>query len=95
MIKPTHDLKVFMKLLSRNGKIHTPVRILEGDKKKFANPIDYIGIPFTGQVYFKISHIYDGSCVSLICEAQEVLIEEIFSPPSVFDEYSDAEEDSD
>ena len=34
LIKPTHDyLKVFIKLLSRNGKIHTPVRILEGNKK--------------------------------------------------------------
>ena len=31
----------------------------------------------------------------LICEAQEVLIEDIFPQPSVFDEYSDAEEESD
>ena len=93
LIKPTHDyLKVFIKLLSRNGKIHTPVRILEGGKKKFANPMDYLGIPFTGQVYFKISHIYDGNCVSLICEAQEILIEDIFFRASVFVEYSDAEE---
>ena len=82
LIKPTHDyLKVFIKLLSRNGKIHTPVRILEGGKKKLANPMDYLGIPFRGQVYFKISHIYDGNCVSLICEAQEVLIEDIFPSP--------------
>ena len=96
LIKPTHDyLKVYIKLLSRNGKIYTPVRILEGGKKKLANPMDYLGIPFTGQVYFKISHIYDGNCVSLICEAQEVLIEDIFPQPSVFEEYSDAEEESD
>ena len=43
---------------------------------------------------FKISHIYDGNCVSLICEAQEILIEDTFQK-SVFDEYSDAEEESD
>ena len=93
LIKPTHDyLKVYIKLLSRNGKIHTPVRILEGGKKTLANPMDYLGIPFTGQVYFKISHIYDGNCVSLICEAQEILIEDVFPQPSVFVEYSDAEE---
>ena len=92
-IKPTHDyLKIYVKLYSRNGKIFTPFRILEGGKKKLIDPIDYVGIPFSGQILFNIAKIYDGSCVSLICEAKEVLIEDIFSQPSVFDEYSDAED---
>ena len=96
LIKPTRDyLKVYIKLFSRNGKIYTPMRRLEGTKKKLVNPDDYIGIPFTGQVYFKIANIYDGNCVSVICEAQEVLIEDIYSPPSVFTEYSDEEYYSD
>ena len=71
LIKPTHDyLKIYVKLFSRNGKIHTPFRILEGNKKRLVEPLDYVGIPFTGQVFFKIARIYDGNCVSLICEAK-------------------------
>ena len=92
LIKSTNDyLKIYLKLFSRNGKIHTPVRILEGNKKRLVEPLDYVGIPFTGQVFFKIARIYDGNCVSLICEAKEILIEDVFSK-SLFVEYSDAED---
>ena len=91
-IKLTNDyLKIYLKLFSRNGKIHTPFRILEGNKKRLVEPLDYVGIPFTGQVFFKIARIYDGNCVSLICEAKEILIEDVYQN-SVFNEYSDAED---
>ena len=66
-------------------------RILEGNKKRLVEPLDYVGIPFTGQVFFNIARIYDGDCVSLICEAKEILIEDVFSK-SLFVEYSDAED---
>ena len=96
LIKPTNDyLKIYAKLYASNGKIYTPVRLVENGKKKLIDPKDFIGIPFQGKIALKISKIYDGSCVSLICEAKEVLIEDVFTPPSVFDEYSDAEEYSD
>ena len=95
LIKPTNDyLKIYAKLFASNGKIYTPFRIVENGKKKLIDPMDYIGIPFQGQIALKISKIYDGSCVSLICEAK-VLIEDVFTPPSVFDEYPNAEEYSD
>ena len=96
LIKPTNDyLKIYAKLYASNGKIYTPFRLVENGKKKLIEPKEYIGIPFLGKIVLKISKIYDGSCVSLICEAKEVLIEEVFVPPSIFDEYSDAEEYSD
>ena len=92
LIKSSHDyLKIYLKLFARNGKIHTPVRIVEGNKKRLIEPLDYVGIPFSGQVFFKIARIYDGNCVSLICDAKEVLIEDTFQK-SVFVEYSDAED---
>ena len=92
LIKSTNDyLKIYLKLFSRNGKIHTPFRILEGNKKRLVEPLDYVGIPFTGQLFFKIARIYDGNCVSLICEAKEILIEDVYQN-SVFNEYSDAED---
>ena len=96
LIKTTNDyLKIYAKLYAGNGKIYTPVRLVENGKKKLIDPKDFIGIPFQGKIALKISKIYDGSCVSLICEAKEVLIEDVFTPPSVFDEYSDAAEYSD
>ena len=63
------------------------------EKKKLIEPKEYIGIPFLGKIVLKISKIYDGSCVSLICEAKEVSIEEVYVPPSIFDEYSDVEDE--
>ena len=96
LMKPTTDgLKVFIKVFSRNGKIYTPIRKLNGQKKQLVNPADWIKVPIIGQIYFKIASIYDGNGVSVICEAQEVLIEDKNLPPSVFSEYSDDEFDSD
>ena len=41
----------------------------------------------------RIAKIYNGSCLLLICEAKEVLIEEIQTQPSYFDEYPDVEDE--
>ena len=41
----------------------------------------------------RIAKIYSGSCLSLLCEAKEVLIEEIQTTKSFFDEYPDAEDE--
>ena len=96
LLKPTNDyLKIYAKLYASNGKIYTPFRLVENGQKRIVDPKDYMGIPFVGRIVLKIAKIYDGSCVSLICEAKEVLIEEVFVPPSIFDEYPDAEEYSD
>ena len=78
LIKTSHNhSKVYAKLYSIDGEIITPIRILSNGKKKIINPHNYIGIPFSGQVVMRIAKIYNGSCLSLICEAKEVLIEEI------------------
>ena len=96
LIKPTQEgLKIFIKVFSRNGKIYTPMRKLNGQKKQLVNPDDWIKVPLIGQVYFKIASIYDGNGVSVICEAHEILIEDKNLPPSIFTEYSDEEYDSD
>ena len=59
LIKSTNDYdKIYLKLFSQNGKIHTPFRMLEGNKKRLVEPLDYVGVPFTRQVFFKISRIY-------------------------------------
>ena len=94
LIKTSHDQsKVYAKLYSIDGEIITPIRILSNGKKKIINPRNYIGVPFTGQIVMRIAKIYNGSCLSLICEAKEVLIEEIQTQPSYFDEYPDAEDE--
>ena len=94
LIKTSHDhSKVYAKLYAVNGEIFTPVRILSNGKKRLINPLNYVGIPFQGKVVLKISKIYEGSCLSLVCEAKEVLIEEIHTQPSYFHEHSDAEDD--
>ena len=94
LIKTSHDhSKVYAKLYSIDGEIITPIRILSNGKKKIINPHNYIGVPFTGKIVMRIANIYNGSCLSLICEAKEVLIEEIQTQPSYFDEYPDVEDE--
>ena len=94
-IKFIKNSKIFAKLFTTDGKIHTPVRLVTNGKNKLIEPKQYLGVPFSGKILLKISKIYDGCCVSLICEAKEVLIEEVFIQPSVFDEYPDEDEFSD
>ena len=78
LIKSSHGhSKVYVKLFVIEGKIQTPIRFLLNGKKKIANPLNFIGVPFFGKIVMRISKIYSGSCLSLICEAKEVLIEKI------------------
>ena len=71
LIKTSHDhSKVYAKLYSIDGEIITPIRILSNGKKKMINPRNYISVPFTGQIVMRIAKIYNGSCLSLICEAK-------------------------
>ena len=94
LIKSSHGhLKVYAKLFVIEGQIQTTVRIFSNGKKRLVNPSNYIGVTFNGKIVIKVAKIYLGSCISLICEAKEVLIEEIQTPVSCFDEYSDAEDD--
>ena len=94
LIKTSHDhSKVYAKLYSIDGEIITPIRILSNGKKKIISPHNFIGIPFTGKIVMRIAKFYNGSCLSLICEAKEVLIEEIQTQPSYFDEYPDVEDE--
>ena len=93
LIKSCHGhSKVYAKLFAIEGQIQTPVRILSNGKKRLVNPSNYIGVPFNGQIVIKVTKIYLGSCLSLVCEAKKVLIEEIQTPVSYFDEYSDADD---
>ena len=64
----------FIKLM---GNYYANQNFNKRKKKLMINPLDYIGIPFSGQVVMRIAIIYNGSCLSLVCEAKEVLIEEI------------------
>ena len=94
LIKTSHSRsKVYAKLYSIDGEIITPIRILSNGKKKIVNPRSYIGVSFSGKIVMKIAKIYNGSCLSLICEAKEVLIEEIQTQPSYFDKYPDVEDE--
>ena len=94
LIKSSHGhSKVYAKLFAIEGQILTSIRILSNGKKKSVNPSKYIGVPFFGRIVMRIAKIYSGSCLSLICEAKEVLIEKIQTQPSYFDEYPDAEDD--
>ena len=93
LIKSSHGhSKVYAKLFAIEGQIQTPIRILSNGKKHLVNPSNYIGVPFLGNIVRRIAKIYSGSCLSLVCEAKEVLIEEIQTPVSYFDEYPDADD---
>ena len=94
LIKSSHGhSKVYAKLFAIEGQIQTPIRISSNGKKRLVNPSNYIGVPFFGKIVRRIAKIYSGSCLSLVCEAKEVLIEEIQTSKSFFDEYPDAEDD--
>ena len=51
------------------------VGIFFDDPKIIENPLDYINIQFYSRIVLKISRIYDGNCLSIICEANEVIVQ--------------------
>ena len=66
--------RVYAKLEVKNGKVKTPVGIFFDDPK-IIDPFDEVNIPFYARIVMRISRIYDGNCLSLICEANEVIVQ--------------------
>ena len=65
--------RVYAKL-EVNGKDKTPVGIFFDDPK-IIDPFEMVSIPFYARIVMRISRIYDGNCLSLICEANEVIVQ--------------------
>ena len=66
--------RVYAKLEVKNGKVKTPVGIFFDDPK-IIDPFDEVNIPYYARIVMRISRIYDGNCLSLICEANEVIVQ--------------------
>ena len=66
--------RVYAKLEVKNGKVKTPVGIFFDDPK-IIDPFDEVNIPFYARIVMRISRIYEGNCLSLICEANEVIVQ--------------------
>ena len=66
--------RVYAKLNVKNGKVQTPVGIFFDDPK-IIDPFDEVNITFYARIVMRISRIYEGNCVSLICEANEVIVQ--------------------
>ena len=75
LIKTTHRKRVYAKLFVKDGQVQTPVKILCNGEKKIYDPFGYIGMTLSGRIVMKIAKIYFGSCLSLVCEAREVLFQ--------------------
>ena len=67
--------RVYAKLDVKNGKVQTPVGIFFDDPKIIKDPFDEVNIPYYARIVMRISRIYDGNCLSLICEANEVIVQ--------------------
>ena len=75
LIKTARKTKrVYAKLEVKNGKVKTPVGIFFDDPK-IIDPFDEVNIPFYARIVMRISRIYDGKYLSLICEANEVIVQ--------------------
>ena len=66
--------RVYAKLEVQNGKVKTPVGIFFDDPK-IIDPFEMVSIPFYARIVMRISRIYEGNCLSLICEANEVIVQ--------------------
>ena len=67
--------RVYAKLDEKNGKVQTPVGIFFDDPKIIKDPFDEVNITFYARIVMRISRIYEGNCLSLICEANEVVVQ--------------------
>ena len=67
--------RVYAKLNVKNGKVQTPVGRFFDDTKIIKDPFDEVNIPFYARIVMRISRIYEGNCLSLICEANEVIVQ--------------------
>ena len=71
-----YTARVYVKLFVKNEKVQTPLRIFFYEEEDFGNPFDYVKwkIPWYASIAMKISRIYDGKCISIICEADEFVV---------------------
>ena len=67
--------RVYAKLNVKNGKVQTPVERFFDNTKIIKDPFDEVNIPYYARIVMRISRIYDGNCLSLICEANEVIVQ--------------------
>ena len=67
--------RVYAKLDVKNGKVQTPVGIFFDDPKIIKDPFEMVSISYYARIVMRISRIYDGNCLSLICEANEVIVQ--------------------
>ena len=69
--------RVYAKLDVKNGKVQTPVGIFFDDPEIIKDPFEYSNLHITcfARIVMRISRIYEGNCVSLICEANEVPVQ--------------------
>ena len=67
--------RVYSKLDVKNGKVQTPVGRFFDDPKIIKDPFDDVKTPFYARIVMRISRIYEGNCLSLICEANEVIVQ--------------------
>ena len=67
--------RVYAKLDVKNGKVQTPVGIFFDDPKIIKDPFEMVSIPYYARIVMRISRIYEGNCLSLICEANEVIVQ--------------------
>ena len=67
--------RVYAKLNVKNGKVQTPVGRFFDDTKIIKDPFDEVNIPYYARIVMRISRIYEGNCLSLICEANEVIVQ--------------------
>ena len=65
-----YSARVYAKL-SQNKN----VGIFFDDTKIIKNPFDYVNIPYYARIVLRISRIYDGHCLSIICEANKVIVQ--------------------
>ena len=70
LIKSSHGHeKVYAKFPKDQSQ--TPVKFIN-EKRKIVDPSKFLKIPLLGKIEMRISRIYNGSCLSLICEVKEV-----------------------
>ena len=75
LIKKTKFAKrVYAKLEVKNGKVKTPVGIFFDDPKIIDDPFEMVSIPYYARIVMRISRI-NGKYLSLICEANEVIVQ--------------------
>ena len=76
LIKTSHrNTRVYAKHFVKDCQVQTPVKILCNGEKKINDPFDYIRMTLSGRIVMRIAKIYFGSCLSLVCEAREILFQ--------------------